>query len=119
VYGKFLDHDLLIKEYLHFCLINDKFESSKSLPTNLLSAAELSSFSSSDTEDEDEENLEDILAFNKQNVLNPYNMDSMKTVFKTFQNSQLSGIFPTLNNSLLIALTFPVHLQKDPFLNKS
>lgn len=34
-------------------------------------------------------------------------MDSMKTVFKTFQDSRLSGIFPTLNTSLLIALTLP------------
>jgi hypothetical protein len=32
----------------------------------------------------------------------------MKTVFKTFQDSRLSGIFPTLNTSLLITLTLPV-----------
>jgi len=35
-------------------------------------------------------------------------MDSMKTVFKTFQDNRLYSIFPTLNTSLLIALTLPV-----------
>ncbi|KAL4121284.1 hypothetical protein QTP88_013829 [Uroleucon formosanum] len=68
------------------------------------------SSSTSDTEDEyeDDENLDEIFDFHKRRVLNPYNMDSMKTVFKTFQDSRLSGIFPTLNTSLLIALTLPV-----------
>jgi hypothetical protein len=35
-------------------------------------------------------------------------MDSMKIVFKTFQDSRLYGIFSTLNTSLLKALTLPV-----------
>jgi hypothetical protein len=35
-------------------------------------------------------------------------MDNMKTVFKLFLDSRLSGIFPTLNTSLLIALTLLV-----------
>ncbi|KAL4119799.1 hypothetical protein QTP88_012566 [Uroleucon formosanum] len=62
------------------------------------------------TEDEyeDDENLDEIFDFLKRRVMNPYNMDSTKTMFKTFQDSRLSGIFPTLNNSLLIALTLPV-----------
>jgi hypothetical protein len=71
VYHTFLDRDLLIKEYLHFCLIYDKFENFKSLPTNLHSVAELSSFSISDTEDKYEENLDEIFDFNNRKVLNP------------------------------------------------
>ncbi|KAL4105038.1 hypothetical protein QTP88_020322 [Uroleucon formosanum] len=108
VYHKCLDHDLLRKEYLHFCLIYDKFENTKLLPTNLHAAA--SSSSTSDTEDEyeDDENLDEIFDFHKRKVLNPYNMDSMKRVFKTFQDSRLSGYLPTLNTSLLIVLTLPV-----------
>jgi hypothetical protein len=70
VYHTFLDRDLLIKEYLHFCLIYDKYENSKSLPKNPHSAAELSSFSTSDTEDKFEENLDKIFDFNKRKVLN-------------------------------------------------
>lgn len=108
VYHKFLDRDLLTKEYLHFCLIYDKFENTKLLPTNLHAAASFSSTSEMEDEYEVDENLDEIFDFHKRRVLNPYNMDSMKTVFKTFQDSRLSGIFPTLNTSLLIALTLPV-----------
>ncbi|KAL4105007.1 hypothetical protein QTP88_020282 [Uroleucon formosanum] len=108
IYHKCLDRDLLRKEYLHFCLIYDKFENTKLLPTNLHAAA--SSSSTSDTEDEyeDDENLDEIFDFHKRKVLNPYNMDSMKRVFKRFQDSRLSGYLPTLNTSLLIVLTLPV-----------
>ncbi|KAL4152763.1 hypothetical protein QTP88_000596 [Uroleucon formosanum] len=99
VYGKCVQKDLLCKEYAHFCRIFHLFETSTFLPNELHPSNE--PFETESDEDEDED-----LSQRKQ--ISTSNENSIKYVFKIFMNGQLASIFPTLNTSLLIALTLPV-----------
>jgi len=97
VYGKFVQKDLLCKEYAHFCQIFHLFETSTFLPNELHPSNE-----PFETESDEDEDLSQIKQISTSNV------NSITSVFKIFMNGQLASIFPTLNTSLLIALTLPV-----------
>lgn len=95
VYGKFVQKDLVCKKYANFCQIFHLFETSTFLPSKLHPSNEL--FETESDED---------LSQRKQKSTSDVN--SIKSVFKIFMNGQLASIFPTLNTSVLIALTLPV-----------
>jgi len=77
VYGKFVQKDLLCKEYAHFCQIFDLFETSTFLPNELHPSNE--HFETESDEDEDED-----LSQRKQ--ISTSNVNSIKSVFKIFMN---------------------------------
>lgn len=99
VYGKFVKQEMLRKEYLHFCQIYHLFETTKSLPFELHTNNE-----HYETESDSDDNQDS----SQRKHLNSMNVNSIKYVFQVFKNGQLASIFPTLNTSLLIALTLPV-----------
>lgn len=117
IFSNFLNLDNLKNEYIQFCNIYSSFEETIELPIYLhteINSSLVSEYEEEKEEDDDEEeekveetqnNKKEELLLSRKKITN---VDSIKTVYKIFQVSQLATIFPLVDTALKIILTLPV-----------
>lgn len=96
VYDKFLNQNILKKEYLQFCQIFYSFEETLNLPKKLHSEVKhFEEFYDIDDDNDDQYSNEPELDVEELSS-DPLNSCSMKIIWKIFQSGKLDTVFPIL-----------------------
>jgi len=98
IYNKFLNIDILKREYLKFYQIYKMFEETTVIPTSF--HRDVQNYESVESDNSDEENI----VLPKQNPITVINACSMKNVYKVVHDNNLASVFPVLHTTLKIAL---------------